>query len=175
MKLLAFAASSSSKSINKKLATYTCSLLEDADTEILDLNDYEMPIYSSDREEAGGIPQLAHDFYGKIGAADALVISFAEHNGSYTAAYKNIYDWASRIDAKVFQGKPMVLLSASPGPRGAATVMATIKASAPHFGGDVKADLSIGSFYDNFDMEKSCLTDAGLDTQLRAALATLQE
>ncbi len=173
MKICAFAASSSSKSINRQLVTYACSLLERAETEILDLNDYEMPIYSSDQEETGGIPQLAHDFYGKLGAADALLISYAEHNGSYTAAYKNIYDWASRIDAKVFQGKPMVLLSASPGPRGGANVMAAIKAAAPHFGGDVKAILSIGKFYNNFDMEKGCLTDAELDAKLRAALATL--
>ena len=65
MKILAFAASSSSKSINKQLVNHAAdvlktSIIKDAEVEILDINDYEMPIYSSDREEEGGIPDLAH-------------------------------------------------------------------------------------------------------------------
>ena len=39
MKLLAFAASSSTKSINKQLATYAASLVQGAEVEILDIND----------------------------------------------------------------------------------------------------------------------------------------
>jgi NAD(P)H-dependent FMN reductase len=75
-----------------------------ASTEVLDLNDFEMPLFSVDREQAGGIPDFAHQFYKKVGAADALLVSFAEHNGSYSAAYKNLFDWTSRIDNKVYQG-----------------------------------------------------------------------
>jgi chromate reductase len=63
MKVLAFAASNSRSSINKALVTYASSLLEHAEIEVIDLNDYEMPIYSSDRENDSGIPQRAHDFY----------------------------------------------------------------------------------------------------------------
>ena len=118
MKVLAFAASSSSNSINKKLVTYAASLLSNAEVEILDINDYEMPLYSEDKEKELGQPEAAKRFFNKIGAADALLISFAEHNGSYTAAYKNLYDWTSRIDPKVYQGKPMVMLATSPGPGG---------------------------------------------------------
>jgi len=61
------------------------------------------------------VPDLAHQFYKKIGEADALLISFAEHNGSYTAVFKNLYDWTSRIDMKVYQDKPVVMLSTSIG------------------------------------------------------------
>ena len=50
MKLVVFAASSSSKSINKTLATYAASLLDDVSIDILDLNDYELPLYSEDKE-----------------------------------------------------------------------------------------------------------------------------
>ncbi|MGS0726904.1 NADPH-dependent FMN reductase, partial [Shewanella sp. 0m-11] len=114
MKLLAFAASSSTKSINKQLATYAASLVQGAEVEILDINDYEMPLFSQDREEELGHPELAQQFFAKIGEADAIIISFAEHNGSYTAAYKNLFDWTSRIDMKVFQNKPMLLLATSP-------------------------------------------------------------
>ena len=96
MKILAFAATSSSKSINKKLVSYTTSLLEGAHSEILDINDYELPLFSEDREAELGHPELAQAFLDKIAESDALIISFAEHNGSYTVAYKNIFDWARR-------------------------------------------------------------------------------
>ena len=48
-KVVAFGASNSSRSINKKLVTYASGLLEGTDVEILDLNDYELPLFSVDR------------------------------------------------------------------------------------------------------------------------------
>ena len=87
-----------------------------ADVETLDIHDYEMPIFSAEREQQLGQPDLAKKFFAKIGAADALVVSFAEHNGTYSAAYKNLFDWTSRIDQKLFQNKPTLLLATSPGP-----------------------------------------------------------
>ena len=106
MKVLAFGASSSKKSINKQLAAHVASLVPNAEIELLDLNDLEMPIYSEDVEaELSGQPPQAKVFLDRIAAADALVISFAEHNGTYSAAYKNIFDWASRINNKMFLGK----------------------------------------------------------------------
>jgi chromate reductase len=174
MKVLAFAASNSRSSINKALVTYASSLLEHAEIDLIDLNDYEMPIYSSDRENDSGIPQRAHDFYNKISAADALMISFAEHNGSYTAAYKNLFDWTSRIDAKVYQDKPTVLLATSPGPGGAGGVLAAAKGSAPYFGMNVKADLSVAKFFDEFDVEKGTLKNATTNDQLLTAISQLK-
>ena len=173
MKIIAFAASSSKQSINKKLATYAASLLEGHEIEILDLNDYEMPIFSSDKEEALGQPEQAKAFYKKIGEADALIISFAEHNASYTAAYKNLYDWTSRIDMKVYQNKPAVLLATSPGPGGAKNVLETAKQSAPYFGLDVKADLSIGKFFDVFDLENQTIKDQSIQQDLATAVSKL--
>ena len=173
MKIIAFAASSSTKSINKQLITYAASLLEDAQVEVLDLNDYELPLFSIDKEQELDKPQLAQDFFAKIGASDALIISFAEHNGSYTAAYKNLFDWCSRINQKVFQNKPLVLLSASPGAGGAAKVLAAAVNSAPYFNGELKASLSIPSFYQNFDVEKGCLINKELQAQLMAAISKL--
>ncbi|WP_158969272.1 NADPH-dependent FMN reductase [Paraglaciecola sp. L3A3] len=173
MKILAFAASNSSQSINKALATYAAQLI-DAETEIVDLNNYEMPIYSSDREEASGIPQLAKDFYAKISKADALVISFAEHNGSYSAAFKNIFDWVSRFERNLYQHKPMVLLATSPGPSGAKNVLAAAVASTPHFAGEVKGSFSIANFYDNFDMQAGELTDPAIKQELQQVMDSLK-
>lgn len=176
MKILAFAATSSSQSINKQLATHAAELLEQAHDnvtkEVLDINDYELPLFSLDKENELGKPELAKAFFEKIGEADAVIISFAEHNGSYTAAYKNLFDWASRIDQKVFQGKPMVLLATSPGPGGARSVLAAAEASSPFFGGDVKATLSVPSFYENFDAEAGVLT-GDIARKLQTAVSAL--
>ena len=173
MKVLAFAASSSTKSINKTLANYAASLVTGAEFELLDINDYEMPLFSQDREEELGQPQAAKDFFAKLGEADAIIISFAEHNGTYTAAYKNLFDWTSRIDQQVFQNKPVVYLATSPGPGGAASVLAAATHSAQYFAANVKASLSIPSFYDNFDMETQKLTNPELNAQLKTAVAQL--
>ncbi len=173
MKLLAFAASSSSKSINKQLATYAASLVPSATVEILDINDYEMPLFSQDKEELLGQPEAAKSFFAKLGQADAIIISFAEHNGSYTAAYKNLFDWTSRIDQKLFQNKPMVLLATSPGPGGAQTVLTAATGSAPYFAGDVKGSVSIPSFFDNFDSEKQAISNPVMLDELKSALAQL--
>lgn len=151
MKILAFAATNTRQSINKALVSYATeelAKLSDAplEVELIDLNDYEMPIYSIDREQDSGIPELAQTFFSKIAEADAIVISFAEHNGSYTVAYKNLFDWASRINQKVYQDKPAVLLATSPGPGGAQNVLAGAVGSAPYFALDVKGSLSVPSF-----------------------------
>ena len=145
-RILAFAASNSSKSINRQLVEYAASLIENAEIEKLDIHDYEMPLYRADREEADGIPQLAHDFLAQIAAVDGLLISISEHNGAYSAAFKNLFDWCSRIGRDVWQNKPMVLLSTSPGPGGAARALGIAESAAPHFGGDVKATMSVPKF-----------------------------
>jgi len=179
MKILAFAATSSTKSINNQLISYAASQLasqyEDVETEMLNLNDYELPLFSEDREAELGQPELAKMFLDKIGNSDAVIISFAEHNGSYTVAYKNIFDWASRINPKVFQNKPMLLLATSPGPGGASSVLATAIASAPFFDGEVKASLSIPSFYDNFNSEQGRINNDEINMQLFTAVKNLLE
>lgn len=175
MKLLVFAATNSSKSINNQLVRYASSQIKDAEIEMLNINDYELPLYSEDRESDLGQPELAKEFLSKIANSDALMISFAEHNGSYTAAYKNLFDWASRINQKVFQNKPMVLLATSPGPGGASNVLAAATASAPYFDGEVIASVSVPSFYENFDIERARISNDEINTQLLTAVNNLAD
>ena len=173
MNVVAFAASSSKKSINKKLVSYAASLLDDVSVEILDLNDYELPLFSTEKEEELGQPELAKQFFEKLGSCDAIIISFAEHNGSYTAAFKNLFDWCSRITPKIYQDKPMVLLATSPGARGAATILSVAINSMPHFAGDVKGIYSLPSFYDNFDLDKNEISDTELAARLKQEVEKL--
>ncbi|WP_318458699.1 NADPH-dependent FMN reductase [Photobacterium leiognathi] len=175
MKLLAFAATNSQQSINRALVTYAASQVNADEVEILDLNDFEMAIYSIDRENASGIPEQAQLFFDKIGQADAILISFAEHNGTYTAAYKNIFDWASRINQKFYQQKPVIMLATSPGPGGAKNVLDTAVTSAPFFDANVVGSLSIPSFYENFDLEKQTLINEELDSQLISLVTKLNQ
>lgn len=151
-KILAFAGSSSKTSINKQLATYAANQFENASVEVLDLNDYEMPVFSVDKEKEHGIHTLAQEFYAKIGSADLIVLSFAEHNGNYSTAFKNLLDWMSRINAKTFQEKEMLLLATSPGALGGSSVLDIATKRFPFQGGIVKGSFSLPSFYENFDV-----------------------
>ncbi len=172
-KVLAFAASNSSISINRTLVDYAASLLDGVEVETLDIHDYEMPIYRHDREEESGIPQLAHDFLARVGEADAIIIGFAEHNGLYSAAFKNLFDWCSRVGRDVFQSKPMLLTSTSTGPGGAGRVLALAETAFPHFGGEVKAAFSLDLYDQKFDAASGKITDPDKDAELKAALAKL--
>ncbi|SDW36213.1 NADPH-dependent FMN reductase [Flavobacterium degerlachei] len=167
MKIIAFGGSPSKNSINKKLATYAASLFENADVEVLDLNDFQMPLFSVDIEEEIGQHPLAQAFLDKITTADILVVSMAEHNGNYSAAFKNIFDWCTRINAKVFQNKPMLLMATSPGAKGGASVLGVAKNAFPFYGGNINATFSLPSFNDNFDIKKGQISNPELDNQLK--------
>lgn len=172
-KIIAFGASNSKNSINKKLATYTAGLFKNAIVEILDLNDYEMPIYSIDYEKKEGIPQLAHDFFAKLGEPDLMIISFAEHNGAYSAAFKNIFDWTSRINGKVFQGTKMLLMATSPGVRGGITCLEIAKDRFPRQDANVVASFSLPSFNDNFE-DKEGITNQDLKSDLMKIINSIE-
>lgn len=171
MKVLALGGSTSSTSVNRQLANHAASLIPNADITALDLRSYTLPIYSSDEENDNGIPADAHVFLEAIRTHDAIVISLAEHNGSYAAAFKNLYDWTSRIETKLWSDKPMLLMATSPGGRGGATVLETAAATFPRMGGDLRATFSLPSFYDNFD--SSGVKDEALAIELRKAVDLL--
>lgn len=168
-RVLAFGASSSKHSINKIFANYAANCFTDASVKLLDLNDFEMPIYSIDREKEDGFPNRAIQFKEHIKTSDAIVISFAEHNGAYTAAFKNIFDWISRIDKNVWENKPMFLLATSPGGRGASTVLEIAVSKFKRMNSSTIASFSLPSFKENFSTSKGILDDAlAKDFQIQA-------
>lgn len=160
-RILVFGGSNSRNSINKKFATYAASQLNGSNDTILDLNDFEMPIFSKEREKEGGIPEAAYRFKQQIQQADGIIMSLAENNGSYSAAYKNIYDWVSRIEGNMWEDKPILLLTTSPGARGGKSVMQAAKSRLPFQGGNVVASFSLPLFKENFD-EQQGITDEEL-------------
>ncbi len=172
-KIIAFGGSSSKNSINKQFATYVANLFPNVFVEVLDLNEYEMPVFSVDKEKEDGIHNLAHDFYAKIGSADFIVLSLAEHNGAYSSAFKNTLDWASRINNKTFQQKPMLLLATSPGARGGGSVLDIATKRFPFQGAEVKGSFSLPTFYENFDAVNGIINPE-LKNQLLKIIASIE-
>lgn len=173
MKIIAFAGSNSQHSINKKLATYASGLFRNAEVEILDLNDYEMPLFSVDREKEFGQLPLAQAFLDKIATADLVVLSMAENNGNYSAAFKNLFDWCSRINVKVFQDKDVLLMATSPGARGGKSVLEIAQGNLPRYASNIRAVFSLPAFHENFDKEKGSISNPELDQQLKQIISTL--
>ncbi|MFD2891502.1 NADPH-dependent FMN reductase [Flavobacterium chuncheonense] len=175
MKIVAFAGSNSKNSINKKLATYVAHLFENTSVEILDLNDYVLPVFGVDIEKEIEQPESATQFLNKIATADLLVVSLAENNGNYSVAFKNIFDWASRQEKKVFQEKPMLLMATSPGGRGGATVLEIAKNAFPRYGAQIQATFSLPSFNENFDLQSNSISNPELDKQIKNLVKTFWE
>jgi len=79
-----------------------------------------IPVYDGDIESAG-IPEAVKTLKDKIAAADGLLLVTPEYNHSMPGSLKNAIDWCSRPPAdapRVFRGKPVALMGATPGPGG---------------------------------------------------------
>ena len=164
MKILAFAGSNSTVSINKKLVTFASTFFSDDEVEILDLNDFEMPIYKREIELASGTPQKALDFAAKIDECDLILLSTPENNGNFPAVFKNLMDWISRIKGrKIFGGKPMFLMATSDGGRGGASVLEIAEKRFPFDGAEVIEIFSLPKFSEYFDAEKGIVNEEKLE------------
>lgn len=134
-----------------------------------------IPLYDGDLEAAHGIPAPVAALKQAIAAADGLLIATPEYNASIPGVLKNAIDWASRPTddiARVFGGKPVALIGASPG--GLGTTLAqhawlpVLKklGARPWFGGQVTLSRA-GGLFD----EAGELTDADAREKLRGFLA----
>ncbi|GAA4301783.1 NADPH-dependent FMN reductase [Aestuariibaculum suncheonense] len=171
-KIIAFAGTNSKQSINKQLVTYAAGLVEGAEVTILDLNDFELPIYGVDYESEYGVPENAHKFIEYIKNSDGILLSLAEHNGAYTTVFKNLFDWMSRIESKTFFDKPMLLMATSPGGRGGASVLDVAKSRFPYHDADIVEVFSLPFFENNFADGK--IINEDLDNQLKNAVQQFQ-
>ena len=171
--IITFAGSNSKDSINKQLAVYASTLVDNVEVTVLDLNDFELPLYGMDYEIAHGIPDNAHKFLQYIKSTDGIILSLAEHNGTYATVFKNLFDWLSRIDGKLWSDKPMLLMATSPGARGGATVLEIAQGRFQYMGGNIVGSFSFPSFGDNFSEGK--ITNTELQGQLIEEVKQFQD
>lgn len=147
-KIIAFSGSNRDGSINQRLATYAAQLIQNQQVTVLDLRDYDVPIYSSDIEKSSGVPAVIQELKTLFSQADGFIIASPEHNSSIPAFFKNIIDWLSRIEGKTFNNKPTLLLSTSPGGRGGASNMQHLLRVMPFWGAQITGHYSLGRFHD---------------------------
>jgi NAD(P)H-dependent FMN reductase len=83
---------------------------------------HEIPLYDGD-VEAQGIPPGVAKLKDLVAGADGLLISSPEYNHTMPGVLKNAIDWLSRPSediGRVFKGRPVALIGASPGSFGTA-------------------------------------------------------
>jgi len=159
-KVLVFAGSNSSVSINQQLAKYTGTLLKDSSFTVIELKDFPAPIFSEDIEKGEGCPETMKALNALFNEHDGFIISLPEYNSSVSPVFKNTVDWISRIERPTFKDKPVLLLSTSNGARGAMTVLAYVESVLPRWGGKVAGAYSLPNFKENFSVESSKMTNS---------------
>lgn len=172
-KILAIGGSNSKNSINTLFAAYVANEIEDARVITLNWNDIVLPLYSPDLEAESGIPKEVDYFKELVQSVDAIILSLAEYNGMPTAAFKNLWDWTSRIDMQFWSNKPIFLAAVSPGRRGGANVLAIVSKLMPHFAGKIITQFSLPSFALNF--QNGALINEELKKELTAKIFQFQQ
>lgn len=125
MEILIFAGSTRQDSYNRKLAKATAEIAtgQGAQATLLELADYDIPLYNADLEARGTPPDVIR-FKQALHSHAAWIICCPEYNGSYPALLKNALDWASSPvkgdpvwgdGVLPFRGKVVGMCSASPG------------------------------------------------------------
>ncbi len=171
-KIFAFAGSNSSKSINHQLISYVGTLLPHV--EVLRLIDYDFPMYGQDAENNHGFPTAIMELLDKLKAAEVVIVSCPEHNGSTPAYFKSILDWLSRTRVKYLENTRLIILSASPGggaaKKGAEAAEKVFNYAKPA----AVSHFHFPKFYDNFSETEVRITNTALDEQLKAVLRQIE-
>lgn len=134
-----------------------------------------IPLYDGDLEAAQGIPAVVESLKRKIMQADGLLLVTPEYNNSIPGVLKNAVDWLSRPPAdiaKIFGGRPVALMGASPGGFGTILsqnawlpVLRTL-GTRTWFGGKMMVSRAGGVFNEGGE-----LTDESVRAQLQKYLA----
>jgi chromate reductase len=116
-RILVFAGSVRTGSLNETLAAFVARQLRalDADVSHISLNDYPMPLYNGDLEKAEGQPESAKKLHALFAAHQGIFIAGPEYNAGITPLAKNTIDWVSRVDISVYRTRAFALGAASDG------------------------------------------------------------
>jgi len=121
-KILAFSGSGRKHSFNYLIvqAAAQGARAAGADVTVIDMSEFDMPIFTEDLEAEVGMPAKAKAFKDLLMAHDGFLIASPEYNSGYSALLKNAIDWASRKQEgekplQAFKGKAVAIMAASPG------------------------------------------------------------
>jgi len=140
-KILAFAGSTRTDSFNKKLVKIAAAGARETgvDVTVIDLRDFQMPLYDEDMEKSDGLPSNVSKLKDMMLVHHGFLISSPEYNSSISGVLKNTIDWVSRqIEGEsplaCFKGKVAGLMSASPGGLGGLRGLVHVRAILENMG-----------------------------------------
>ena len=174
-KIIAFAGSNSSTSINRQLVLFASKKVKAGSVIPIELSAFDVELYSEDLEKESGIPSRIWQLHQLFSMADGFLISIPEHNGILPAFFKNIIDWLSRIDRNIFNGKPVMLLATSPGQYGGRYNLNIMRELFPKWGAQLSSTYSLGNFHDHFDLEKGAMISEDHESSLDEAISDFNE
>lgn len=167
-KILFLAGSVRKGSINKTLASLAANMAEDAgaDVTLIDLKDYEMPLYNGDLEKEQGLPENAKKLKQIFIEHDGFFIASPEYNSSYSALLKNTIDWLSRphkdneLPLSAYKGKVAALGATSPGALGGLRGLVALRMLLGNIGVTViPPQIAIAAGFKAFDSEGKLVDD----------------
>jgi chromate reductase len=132
----------------------------------------ELPLYDEDLDD--DVPESVHRLRESWAAADAILFSTPEYNGSVPGGLKNAIDWASRPKLEgVLRNKPVAVVGASTGQFGALWAQQDLKRILGIAGARVVGtEIPVARAHERFDHEGRLL-DGEVFEQLRLHLTTL--
>ncbi|QLE02719.1 NAD(P)H-dependent oxidoreductase [Galbibacter sp. BG1] len=169
-KIIAFAGSNSSKSINYELVKYTVSLVDDFDIQLLNMANMPFPLFSEDDERKYGYKNSLVELKEDFDEADGVILSVNEHNGNPSAYFKNLIDWISRLERKFLEDKYVFLMGTSAGKRGALGAISVTENMLPRFGAKVENVFSLPEFNMNFSAKTNTITNSNMEKEHRKQL-----
>jgi chromate reductase, NAD(P)H dehydrogenase (quinone) len=134
----------------------------------------DLPIYDQDLDAHGEVPASVRRLREEWGAADAILFSTPEYNGSVPGGLKNAIDWGSRprLEAPL-TNKTVAVVGASTGQFGAMWAQADLRRILGIAGARVVGDeLPVTRAHEKFDQEGRLLDEELLE-RMRLAIETL--
>ena len=139
------------------------------------------PLYNADIQNSTGFPAPVNTLADAIRGADGVIFCTPEYNFGIPGGLKNALDWVSRLPNQPFAGKPVALISASPGPLGGGRVQYDMRRSMVFLDAHTlnKPEIFIGNAASKFDEKTGALTDETtrgfIKQQLAAFAAFIQK
>ncbi len=179
-KILAFAGSTGTLSLNKRLVSHAAQLAQQlgAEVKIIDLKNYPLPLYDSDLEKESGVPENALAIRAMMMDSNGILLSCPEYNSAISGVLKNTIDWVSRpvpdqMALAAFTGKTAALLAASPSRLGGIRALASVRSILSSLGMIViPKQYGLGSAKNAFD-ENNTLIDESAHRGVSAVVEQL--
>lgn len=175
LKVLAIPGSLRAAAFSRK-ALKACIDNAPADMEFETVEIRDIPFYDGDLEVASGLPASVQALRAKIAAADAVIMSSPEYNASISGVLKNAIDWCSRPPSQPFAGKPMAIITSSPGVTGGIRAHMHLRQVLGNIGALVLVapTVTIGAAGQRFDAQDQ-LTDAATIEFVKSMMTGLRD